>query len=1252
MKDKAFEPKVVLNASKAAHGICKWVRAMHVYDQVAKVVRPKREELAHAEGLLKTAEEALAVRQKSLQDVLDLLQELENKYEAAQRKAQQLKDDVEKCQLKLDNANTLIGQLKGEKESWKLKSEELEEAYQNVYGDVLISAGVIAYLGVFPANYREDSITAWVQMLTEKNIQCSNPFYLTNIFGDPLQIQEWNMKGLPNDSFSIDNAIIMEKSNRWPLCIDPQIQANTWIRNMAETDRLKIVKLGQENYERDIETGILAGQSVMLENIGETIDPILETLISTKKGTNEKIKLGDREVDMTPEFRFYITTKLPAPHYTPSVCVKLTVLNFLVTQQGLEEQILNIYMEKCQNREYKERIKCIQEGAKCKNKLREVEDKILEQLNNASGDILEDQTLIDTLDDAKKTQKDAEASLEKQEKIKDRNSDIMREYKPVATRVAQLFFVISDLRAVEPMYQYSLEWYTDIFKASLREISATQLLERIKQIQYTFTEFLYDAICRSLFVKDKLLFAFLMCVKIMQGDERVDPEELRFLLTGGVKSEMEQQNPAADWLSDKQWISILELSGLKAFEGFSEDFVAHADGWKEICDSDFPLTDDWPNNFKERITLFQQIVIMRILRPDRCIEAIQQLIREEMGTKFLNPPSFDLDLAYKESAEYYTIIFILSPGTDPIDEIKKSAMRKGFSNKWVPLSLGDGQGEKAGRAIERAASDGTWVVLQNCHLATSWMPTLEKKVAEFQTGQPPTEGFRLFLTSMPSPDFPVTVLQNGIKITNEPPKGLKSNLVRSYMSYDANEYENCNKPKEWRRLLYGLSFFHAVVQERRKFGALGWNIPYEFSMSDLSISFSQLKMFLDDYQEIPWDALKYMVAEANYGGRVTDKWDRRTIKTILKSFYTPKILNNKYTLTRGGEYIIPNEGYKDDYITYIKEKLPQEDLTEVFGLHENANMTSAINESSLILSTCLSLLPRTVSTTGKTQEEIMAEKVDDIQAKIPAIFDIEAAMKRYPSTDDESMNTVLTQELKRFNKLIAIVRDSTSNLKKAIAGTLLLSAELETLGNQIYDNVIPEMWAAVAYPSLKPLGSWVMDLKARLTMLQSWLNNGAPPIFWISGFFFTQSFLTGIMQNYARKHKIAIDTLKWDFKILPADQTIDTFTSPPEDGCYIHGLFLDGARWNNESGYLDEPLPKILNYSVPAIHLTPVSGEDKERKHIYKSPVYKTSSRFGTLSTTGHSTNFVLTIDLLMKPEDKAKHWIKRGVALLCQLNY
>lgn len=181
--------------------------------------------------------------------------------------------------------------------------------------------------------------------------------------------------------------------------------------------------------------------------------------------------------------------------------------------------------------------------------------------------------------------------------------------------------------------------------------------------------------------------------------------------------------------------------------------------------------------------------------------------------------------------------------------------------------------------------------------------------------------------------------------------------------------------------------------------------------------------------------------------------------------------------------MVPSLGSIQEYITYIREKLPQDDLTEVFGLHENANMTSAIKECNALLATCLQLLPRTVSKTGKTQEEILAEQADDIAGKIADVFDIEAAMKKYPSTDDESMNTVLTQELKRFNRLISVVRTSVSNLKKAIAGTLLLSQDLEKLGNQIYDNRCPDMWAEISYPSLKPLGSWVLDLKARISML-------------------------------------------------------------------------------------------------------------------------------------------------------------------------
>jgi len=190
------------------------------------------------------------------------------------------------------------------------------------------------------------------------------------------------------------------------------------------------------------------------------------------------------------------------------------------------------------------------------------------------------------------------------------------------------------------------------------------------------------------------------------------------------------------------------------------------------------------------------------------------------------------------------IVFILSPGADPILEIKKLAQKRGFANKWKPMSLGDGQGEKAEREIEAAIDHGTWVVLQNCHLATDWMPTLEKKVEEIDEETTHSD-FRLWLTCMPSNDFPVSILQNGIKITNEPPKGIKANLVRSYNSYDVGEFDSVEKQYEWRRLCYSLSFFHAIIQERLKFGALGWNIPYAFSMSDLAISFAQLRIYLD-----------------------------------------------------------------------------------------------------------------------------------------------------------------------------------------------------------------------------------------------------------------------------------------------------------------------------------------------------------------------------------------------------------------------
>ena len=151
------------------------------------------------------------------------------------------------------------------------------------------------------------------------------------------------------------------------------------------------------------------------------------------------------------------------------------------------------------------------------------------------------------------------------------------------------------------------------------------------------------------------------------------------------------------------------------------------------------------------------------------------------------------------------------------------------------------------------------------------MPRLEA-IVEQLTEQNHVD-FRVWLTSMPSPNFPVSVLQTAVKMTMEPPTGLKSNLLRTYANLDNRTLNDCAKPNEFKKLMFSFSFFHAIVQDRRKFGAIGWNIPYAFTFEDFDVCRKQLKSFLDDYDEIDFKVLNTLGSEVNYGGRVTDDKD-------------------------------------------------------------------------------------------------------------------------------------------------------------------------------------------------------------------------------------------------------------------------------------------------------------------------------------------------------------------------------------------
>lgn len=381
---------------------------------------------------------------------------------------------------------------------------------------------------------------------------------------------------------------------------------------------------------------------------------------------------------------------------------------------------------------------------------------------------------------------------------------------------------------------------------------------------------------------------------------------------------------------------------------------------------------------------------------------------------------------------------------------------------------------------------------------------------------------------------------------------------------------------------------------------------------------------------------------------MTDDKDRRLINNLVHTFCGPEVLQPGNKFSPSGTYVTPECTTLKEYLEHIRG-YPIVPAPEIFGLHENADITCDQNETYDMFATVLSLQPRVAGGGGQSQEEVIAGLANDILDRLPPQFDVEMVSATYPTTYKESMNTVLTQECIRYNALLDVMDRSLKDSVAALKGLVVMSPELEKVVYSMYDNQVPEMWASKAYPSLKPLSAWVGDLLERCRFIDTWIKRGTPAVYWISGFFFPQAFLTGTLQNYARKNTFAIDTVSFSFAMRD-DLTADAVHEGPEDGCYIRGLFMEGARWDSTSHLLSDSHPKELFTDCPVVWLKPQQFREKPASGIYDCPVYKTLTRAGTLSTTGHSTNFVMFLEL---PTDQVQgFWVNRGVALFTSLAF
>ena len=993
-----------------------------------KVWSPNRKKAAEMKKKLQLAERELAETEANLKELNAKLAELNADKEIKESELNQLMEESARMQKRLDAATKLITGLSSEQKRWTNDMTIFEQDKIKLVGDCLIGCAFLSYCGAFNYEFRNKMVyTEWLEGVKEREIPHKENFRLEGLLTDDVNISKWASEGLPGDELSVQNGILVSSMSRFPLCIDPQMQAVIWIKNKeTKSNNLKVLSFNQNDFMKQLEMAVEYGSSVLFEGIDEEIDPMIDPVLEkniVKQAGVQYVKIGDQMVEWNMDFKLFLTTKLANPMYSPEVFGKAMIINFNVTLSGLRDQLLNevVGFERPELEE--QRKKLVIETSENRATLKELEDTLLSELSASEGPLVDNEPLIQTLDNAKSKVDEISEAL-KIAVITNEGLEKSRDsYRKVAMRGAILFFSMVGLSNISEMYEYSLSAYLEVFKKALETAKRDQILQnRLRNITLTLTTRVYDFTCMGIFERHKLMFAFQMTCMILDEAGELNHEEQEFFLKGNTSLEEIVRKKPHSWITINGWKDLQKLQTLSdKWHNIIDDVENNGKEWYSWYNNENPEDYEIPNGYSKDITKFQLLMVLRVFRTDRVYKVIKDFIIEYMGSDhYVKPPTLQYSNVYAQSTENTPIVFILSPGADPLADMYKLAEEKGMTqNKFKPLSLGQGMGDIAQNMIEGSVFKGAWVLLQNCHLLTSWLKKLEIIIENIKN---PDKNFRLWLTTAPTDKMPLGILQRSLKVTTEPPDGLGLNMKGSYSKITDEDLDSCTH-QDFKSLIYVLAFFHAVVQERRKFGKIGWNVSYDFNESDFRISFKLIGMYLTKALEnkgegIPWETLRYLIGEAMYGGRVTDGFDRRTLVCILDEYLGDFIFdkNQKFYFSKAGyDYNVPAPTHLDAYIESINE-FPLNNSPEVFGLHSNAEISYFNNATKVVWSNLISMQVSSSSSSGGINREEHIENItDSILAQLPEILDLYKVKKRFDSPTP--CQIVLLQELERFNKL-------------------------------------------------------------------------------------------------------------------------------------------------------------------------------------------------------------------------------------------
>merc|ERR1719197_908476 len=809
---------------------------------------------------------------------------------------------------------------------------------------------------------------------------------------------------------------------------------------------------------------------LLLEAVGSEIDAILDPVLARaviRRGRSALIiKLGGEEIDYDPKFRLYIQTKLANPHYRPELFAQCTIVNFIVTPEGLEDQILAmvVNVEKPELEQQKQEL--VRKQNEFKVTLAGLEDDLLTSLSKADpAKILEDIKLIEGLEETKETSMEIAVQGKLAQETEVMINTSREEYRPVAAEGSMIFFLIIQLCIVEHMYQYSLgSFVTFLYKAIEKTEPSDDIKVRTASLISETRMVIFKWVNRGLFERHKIIFCGLLTFRLLQRGllkEDYNAQQFQFLLRSPQRLDVE--NPLIDWLPNTAWNSVQKLIEIDVFSSFSDDLEKNApnrfkEWFNEIAPEDAKLPLDWKKLDGQP---FQKLLVLRCMHPDRMTSALASWIRDSLpdGKSYVDCDSglafgAILESAFEDASNVTPIFFVLSPGADPVKEVE--AMGKKLVNlqsnvNYHNVAMGQGQDVVAMAKMEMGHKEGHWVMLQNIHLMPTWCIELEKKMDSFAA-----EGshltFRIFLSADPNKGIPIGILERSIKLTNEPPQGLLANLRRAFAQFVKEDFED--RDAKVKAILFGLCHFHSLMLERKKFGPLGYNMMYPFAAGDLRDSASVLHNYLEGSSsvKIPWDDLRYIFGAIMYGGHIVDDWDRKMCATYLNYFMVDELLDETEMVPYADGKLTwpsPPPGAHEKYLEHIESMPPESPL--LFGMHPNAEIGFRTAQCKVLFSILLQLQPKDTSGGDDSGENVSpmarAESMcNDFLDEVRDVnFPVEDLIRSMSDEERGPYQFVFLQECEYMNVLVFEMVRSLAELQLGFKGELTMSPAMENL---------------------------------------------------------------------------------------------------------------------------------------------------------------------------------------------------------------